>query len=144
MIETSIAGASSLEESVKSHVTFQAHSFFQTQPVKDADVFLLRMIIHDWPHEEAKTILTNIRQAMKPTARLVIMDTALLEPGTISLSQESQLRVRALTMRETFNAHEREMEEWKKSLEEVHKGWKIKRAVQPFDSNLMSWRSPRE
>lgn len=136
MIETSIAGASGLEESVKSRITYQGHSFFDPQPVKDADVYLLRMILHDWPHDEAKTILTHIRQAMKPTARLVIMDTALPDPGTISLSQESQLRVRDLTMRETFNAHEREMEEWKMLLKEVDKGWTIKRAVQPFGSNL--------
>ncbi|KAF2166409.1 hypothetical protein M409DRAFT_54760 [Zasmidium cellare ATCC 36951] len=136
VIETSVAQASSLEDSVKSRVTFQGHSFFEPQPVKDADLYLLRMILHDWPNDEAKTILGHIRQAMKPTARLVIMDTALPEPGTISLSQESQLRVRDLTMRETFNAHEREMEEWKALLAEVDKGWKVKRAVQPFGSNL--------
>lgn len=136
VIETSIAGASSLEDAVRSRITFQGHSFFDPQPVKDGDVYLLRMILHDWPHEEAKKILGHIRKVMKPTARLVIMDTALPEPGTISLSQECQLRVRDLTMRETFNAHEREMEEWKILLAEVDKNWKIQRAVQPFGSNL--------
>lgn len=76
---------------MKWRVNFQGHSFFEPQPVKDADIYSLRMIIHDCPHEEAKTILAIIRQAMKPTARLVTLDTALPEPGTIGLVQESQL-----------------------------------------------------
>ena len=129
-------GAVDLEQSVKSRISFEGHSFFDPQPVKDADIYVLRMILHDWPHDEAMTILRNIHDAMQPSARLVIMDTALPEPGTSSLSQEAQLRVRDLTMRETFNAHERETEEWTALLAEVDKSWRLRRVVQPFGSNL--------
>lgn len=97
-----------------SRVRFMEHDFFQPEPVVDADVYLLRMIIHDWPDSEAIKILGHLKKAMqKPGARIVIMDTVLPQPSTIPLLQERQLRVRDLTMMQVFNAKERELEDWK-------------------------------
>ncbi|EME39403.1 hypothetical protein DOTSEDRAFT_28561 [Dothistroma septosporum NZE10] len=138
VIETSKAGVLDLEENVKSRIAFEGYSFFDPQPVINADIYVLHMMLHDWPHDEVKAILQSIRLAMKPSARLVIMDTILPEPGTSSLSQEAQLRVRDLTMRETFNAHGRELEleEWTTLLAEVDESWRLRRVVQPFGSTL--------
>lgn len=106
-------GIDAADASVCSRIKFMAHDFFQPQPAEDGDVYLLRMIIHDWPDKEAVKILGHLRTALrKPGARIVIMDTVLPQPGSIPLMQERQLRVRDLTMIQVFNAKEREIEDW--------------------------------
>jgi hypothetical protein len=52
-----------------------ANDFFQAQPIKDADVFLLRMILHDYPDELCVKILRHLRSAAKPTTQLLIVDS---------------------------------------------------------------------
>ena len=51
------------------------HDFFTPQPVKDASVFLLRNIIHDWPDKYCLQILRHLRDAAAPHTRLVIVDS---------------------------------------------------------------------
>lgn len=57
-------------------VTFQAYDFFKPQPVKNADVFVLRAIAHDWPTSHAIKILKRVREAAVPgKSKLLIMDS---------------------------------------------------------------------
>jgi O-methyltransferase domain len=56
-------------------VDFQPHNFFEEQPVKNAQVYYLRLILHDWPDEVAKDILRNIIPAMGPGSKLLVIDT---------------------------------------------------------------------
>ncbi len=49
-------------------------SFFDFVP-PEADAYLLRHVIHDWRDDEAGRILSNCRDAMKPTAKLFIVET---------------------------------------------------------------------
>jgi hypothetical protein len=53
--------------------------FFRSVPA-GADAYALRWISHDWDHERAITLLNNCRAAMKPTARLLLVE-AVLPPG---------------------------------------------------------------
>lgn len=116
-------------------VRFMPHDFFTPQPVTDADIYLLRMIIHDWPDEPATTILGHLRDALKkPGSRIVIMDTILPQPGSVSLLQERTLRVRDLTMMQVFNSKEREYDTWKELLAKV--GLTIINVRQPEGSNM--------
>ncbi|KAF8172983.1 S-adenosyl-L-methionine-dependent methyltransferase [Mycena galopus ATCC 62051] len=55
-------------------VEFQVHDFFAAQPVKDAAVFLLRYILHDWTDEQAMVLLRSLRAAALPTTHLVIAE----------------------------------------------------------------------
>jgi O-methyltransferase domain/Dimerisation domain len=57
-------------------VSVEAGSFFERIPA-GSDVYLLSHIIHDWSEEECLTILLNCRQAMKPEARLLIIEMVL-------------------------------------------------------------------
>jgi hypothetical protein len=50
------------------------HDFFTPQPVKNASIFLLRQIIHDWTDEFAVKILAQLRDSAMPEAKLVIVD----------------------------------------------------------------------
>lgn len=57
--------------------------FFDSLPA--GDIYLLKFIIHDWDDESCIKILTNIRQAMNPGARVfiveMVMDDNALDPG---------------------------------------------------------------
>ncbi|KAF7304096.1 hypothetical protein MIND_00641100 [Mycena indigotica] len=55
-------------------VEFQEHDFFKPQPVKNADVFMMRFIAHNWDDAKLAHILQNLRDAAKPTTKLVILD----------------------------------------------------------------------
>jgi hypothetical protein len=56
-------------------VIFQQHDFFSPQPVKDADVFLLRGIMHNWGSSYAIKILRQLRDAaVVGKTKLVIID----------------------------------------------------------------------
>lgn len=72
------------------------------------------MILHDWPSTDAIIILKTHLDALKanPHARLIIMDTVLPLPGSISAVEEAILRVRDLTMIQAFNSKERELGEF--------------------------------
>ncbi|KAJ7075074.1 O-methyltransferase [Mycena belliarum] len=55
-------------------VSLQAHSFLNPQPVKDASVFLVRAVLHNWPDAGAFKILKNLRDAARPTTQLVVLE----------------------------------------------------------------------
>ncbi len=53
-------------------VQFVQHDFFQTNPVKNADVYWFRYIIHDWSDDYCVQILKGIKAAMGPRSRILI------------------------------------------------------------------------
>jgi len=55
-------------------VTLQAHDFFGPQPVKNAAVFFLRFVLHNWSTEKAKSILKALRPSATPNTKLVLME----------------------------------------------------------------------
>lgn len=72
-------GQASLPDAYKSRITFQAHNFFKEQPVQGADVYLLRLILHDWSDKYAIKILQALIPALKHGAKVVINDRVM--PG---------------------------------------------------------------
>lgn len=93
-------------------IQFVEHDFFTPQPVKDGDIYLLRMVLHDWPDDKAVDILRLVAEAMKEGSRIVIMDMVLLAPRTCSPTLEAALRQKDLMMRQVMHGHEREVEDW--------------------------------
>lgn len=61
---------------VADRVTVEPGDFFKSVPA-GGDAYILSHIIHDWNEEECLTILGNIRRAMKPTSRLLIVEMVL-------------------------------------------------------------------
>ena len=53
--------------------------FFKSVP--EGDLYLLRFILHDWDDADALRILESCRRAMKPGARLVVIEAFSAEPG---------------------------------------------------------------
>ena len=118
-------------------ITFQAHDFTHEQPVRGADVYLLRMILHDWPDAEAVEILRKTIAAMdNESSRLLIMDTVLPMPGSVPVSIERILRVRDLFMAQTFNSKERDLGDWKTLFATADPRLRLVGVIQPFGSAM--------
>ncbi|CAK5276538.1 unnamed protein product [Mycena citricolor] len=58
-------------------VRFQVHDFFTPQPITNAAVFFLRVVLHDWPDAFAQRILLRLREAATPDTKLVLGDFVL-------------------------------------------------------------------
>lgn len=58
---------------VADRVRFREHSFFDPQPVR-ADVYLLKLILHDWPDAECLRILRALIPALRPGAKVLILE----------------------------------------------------------------------
>ncbi|MCB5907840.1 methyltransferase [Streptomyces pinistramenti] len=46
------------------------------------ELYLLKNMLHDWPDEDCRRILTTIRRAMNPGSRLLVIDAVLPDSGT--------------------------------------------------------------
>jgi O-methyltransferase domain/Dimerisation domain len=58
---------------VDGRVTLVEGSFFESIPAS-GDLYLLKSIVHDWDDAHATAILSACRKAMKPSARLVLVE----------------------------------------------------------------------
>ena len=81
-----------LPEKLKGQIDFMTHNFFTAQPVKRADVYLLRFILHDYSDKYSAKILQNIISAMKPGSKIVVMDGIMPQTGTIPKFEERVIR----------------------------------------------------
>ncbi|KAK7943968.1 uncharacterized protein PG986_013081 [Apiospora aurea] len=100
---------------VADRVSFSAHSFFEPQPVQ-ADIYLIKLILHDWPDAECLKILRGLIPALRPGAKVIILEY-LGNYGTAT-----DVRVMAL-----FNAKERSVSKWKSLVAEVDPRFKIEK-----------------
>lgn len=87
-----IETAPTLGEGLAGRVSFQAHDFFTEQPVKNADVYFLRWILHDWPDKYAIRIIRALIPALRPGGKILISEAIMPEPGVISSFLEKGLR----------------------------------------------------
>ncbi|KAJ7748867.1 O-methyltransferase [Mycena olivaceomarginata] len=55
-------------------VSFGEHDFFGPQSVKNADIFLLRFIVHDWSDTYTFKILKQLRDAAQATTKLIVIE----------------------------------------------------------------------
>ncbi|KAJ7348099.1 O-methyltransferase [Mycena albidolilacea] len=136
-------------------VRFQVHDFFTPQPVTDAAVFLLRVVLHDWPDAFAHRILLRLREAAAPHTKLVLADFVLplacvddfgVGEGGIDVQVEGAEKMLApapllanlgkasanaywmdLTMQVTFNGQERTLREIVALA--LTAGWKVVRVT---------------
>jgi hypothetical protein len=63
---------------VADRVTIEGGTFFEKVPAGH-DAYLMSHIIHDWDEQECATILGHCRKAMKPDARILIVEMVLPE-----------------------------------------------------------------
>ena len=77
---------------LKGRISFKAHDFFQEQPVKEADVYLLRLILHDWSDKYARMIITALIPALKPGSKVIVNDRVIPACGEAHYLKEREAR----------------------------------------------------
>ncbi|OTA96462.1 hypothetical protein M434DRAFT_374504 [Hypoxylon sp. CO27-5] len=60
-------------------VKFVTHDFFKPNPVKGADIYWMRHVLHDWEDENCVRILLKTAEAMGPESRLLVANITLIE-----------------------------------------------------------------
>ncbi|KAH8892452.1 S-adenosyl-L-methionine-dependent methyltransferase [Thozetella sp. PMI_491] len=84
------------------------YDFFTEQPLKGARAYYLHSVLHDWPDDKARSILANIKKAMKPGySRLLINENVI--PQTDAYWETTALDMVMLT---NFSAKERTEGDW--------------------------------
>lgn len=117
-------------------IAFQAHDFFDEQPVKSAEVYFLRQILHNWNDENSVRLLSKLAVVLKPGSHIVIMDAVLPRPGSVPFVREREFRRKDISMMELFNAHERDVADWETILAKIQPRVKLRNTAQPFGSDL--------
>ncbi|KAL3427108.1 sterigmatocystin 8-o-methyltransferase [Phlyctema vagabunda] len=103
---------------LKSRVSFLAHDFFEPQPVQ-ADIYIIKLILHDWPDKESVRMLRALTPALKPGARILFIEYIGKqddsEKSAVALPRSFQQMGTAtdLRMMALFNSEERPVSAWK-------------------------------
>ncbi|KAJ5691055.1 hypothetical protein N7488_011790 [Penicillium malachiteum] len=95
-------------------IEVQKHDFFHEQPVKNAKVYFMRTVLHDWPDKQAAQILERVREGMGPDSILLISESMLPESGVLLSSVLSDMQ-----MMGSFASLERTEAQWKAILEKA-------------------------
>jgi len=88
-------------------VKFMARDFHTEQPIKGADVYFFRWILHNLSDKYALKVLRALIPALKRGAKIIINDHCLSEPGKESLWDDKIMRTMDLVMLSLLNATER-------------------------------------
>ncbi|SHN05374.1 methyltransferase [Actinacidiphila paucisporea] len=89
-LSTAAAGAEDLLRGagLAGRCTVESGSFLETVP-SGGDCYLLKNVIHNWPDDEVVVILRNVRRAIAPAGRLLVIELIIPEgngthPGKLS------------------------------------------------------------
>ncbi|TVY82592.1 O-methyltransferase bik3 [Lachnellula suecica] len=114
-------GAQDLAPELRSRVKFMAHDFFKPQPTT-GDIYLMRHICHDWSSKYSAKILRAIVPAMKPSSRILMIESVMQAPGTLSQLQERTM------------SQERSREDWEDLVFQTDPKLEIKSIHRPAGS----------
>jgi hypothetical protein len=86
--ESVVAGAPAVFEAadVSDRCATVGGSFFDSVPA-GGDAYVLKHIVHDWDHEKSLPILRNVRAAMKPDAKVLIVEAVVPDDDREHLSK---------------------------------------------------------
>ena len=125
--EAGLAGADAYlrEQGVLDRCELKAGDFLKSIP-EGGDVYLLKLILHDWEDARASEILKTCRRAMRPGAHLLVMDH-ILPKTAVDAPRERQALMMDLHMYVLFGARERSEKELRSML--TQNGFRIEKVV---------------
>lgn len=96
-------------------VELMCHDFFTPQPIKGAKAYYLKMVLHDWPDEQCRAILDNLKPALSPNhSRILINEIVVLDQGADSFSTSVDM-----LMMLVHSSWERQERQWRELVESV-------------------------
>ncbi|APA07270.1 hypothetical protein sscle_02g020400 [Sclerotinia sclerotiorum 1980 UF-70] len=98
-----------LKSGVKTSVEFMEHDFFKPQPVKCADVYLLRLILHNWSNNDCLQILRNLVPALKHGSKVLVNEIVMPDWREIECRKSELMDIFMLML---FNSQERDLKGW--------------------------------
>jgi hypothetical protein len=125
-----------LDPEFKGRIEFLGHNLNDEQPVKDADLYMFRSVLLNWPDKYVVKFLKNLVPALKPGAKVLVNEGVLPEPGTVSSWDDKILRSLDLCMIAMFNSKERTVEEWAALFQKADPRFKFLGAKKPDESLL--------
>lgn len=111
---------------VADRVQYAVHDFLTEQPVRGADVYFFRAVLHNWPDKYAVRILQSIVPALKPGSKIVIQDVVTPRLEEVERSKEVMLRTTNMGMHQLFNASNREYSEYEKLFRDADSRFELK------------------
>ncbi|ETN43615.1 uncharacterized protein HMPREF1541_02774 [Cyphellophora europaea CBS 101466] len=99
------------------------HDFFTEQPIKGAQVYYMRNVVHDWGNVKALRILKNIVPAMTEGSDIWLDEFVVPDVGAIELQVNWDM-----TMLVSVNTTERSRTQWQRLLAEA--GLSIKKIME--------------
>ncbi|KAI2467819.1 S-adenosyl-L-methionine-dependent methyltransferase [Annulohypoxylon bovei var. microspora] len=60
-----VAAATEKGVGADGRIELQAHDFFNPQPIRGARAYFMRSVLHDWPDEQCRKILAQLKDAME-------------------------------------------------------------------------------
>lgn len=119
---------SSVPSELTSRVSFMVHDFLQPQPLS-ADIYLLKMILHDWPDQDCVRILQALRPGLTKGSRVILFEyignqdeaSKKTLPRTMqAMGTATDIRIMAL-----FNSEERKVDAWSQLFEQADERFKV-------------------
>ncbi|KAK3380523.1 O-methyltransferase [Lasiosphaeria ovina] len=108
-----IAGAeAAVPPALRSRIRFAPYSFFTPQTTV-ADAYVIKQCFHNWPDHYCVRIIKNQIPAMRRGTKIIVIDSLLPPPGTMSLAAERMARAFDMMMLTQLNGREREAEDWR-------------------------------
>ena len=117
------------EKTAFDRVEFQAHNYFDPQPRKDADAFVLRRCLHNNPDSECVKILRAVVPGLVDggsKARLLINEKLMPAWSQTSIRQKTKmLRREDIVMMISVGGKERTLEEFGRLVKEADKRYEV-------------------
>ncbi|RKT55619.1 methyltransferase [Saccharothrix australiensis] len=107
-----IARASLAEAGVADRCETVIGDFFRSVPA-GADLYLLKSVLHDWNDERAVDLLVKVREAMKPGARLLVVETVLGETARPAVADRIAARSDVMMLLSSIGGRERTEAEYR-------------------------------
>ncbi|KAH8900524.1 S-adenosyl-L-methionine-dependent methyltransferase [Thozetella sp. PMI_491] len=96
-------------------ITPMSYDFHTEQPVKGARAYFLHSILHDWPDDVCLSILSRVKEAMKPGySRLLLNENVIPNQG--AYWETTSLDMLMMTI---FSSQERTQDHWRHLLEDL-------------------------
>lgn len=91
-------GAARLPKELTGRIEFLPHNFFDAQPTRGANVYMMRHICHNWSTESCAAIIKEIVPAMKPGSKILLIEVVVMP----SNMEESKIAERYMRFVRSF------------------------------------------